>query len=110
MLDAEAWDNFVEFREEKKSALTERAVTLAFTKLDDLRKDGNDPVKVIEQSILNGWKGLFELTRKTSSADQWWRSNAGIDAKGKEIGLNARGGENYDSYKTRIFEALKEEK
>lgn len=81
---------------------------LAFTKLDDLRKDGYDPVQVIEQSILNGWKGFFPLTiQKTPSSDRWWMSNAGVDAKGRELGIHARGGENYESYKARLFEQLK---
>ena len=50
------------------------------------------------------------MTRKVPSADQWWRSNAGVDSKGRELSLTARGGESYESYKARIFEALKEGK
>lgn len=69
-LDAEGWESFVAFREEKKSPLSDRAVTLAFSKLDDLRKSGNDPVKVIEQSILNGWKGLFQLPVQRLSEEE----------------------------------------
>ena len=46
-------------------------------------------------------------TRKIPSDGQWWTSNAGVDAKGEELGITARGGESYESYKTRIFEGLK---
>ena len=107
-LDAEVWDSFVKFRKEIKSPLSVHAAELALRKLDRLRKEGQDPTQVIEQSILSGWKGLFSSDdRRAPSVEQWWRSNAGIDAKGREIGLNARGGENYENYKTRIFEELK---
>lgn len=110
-LDSEVWENFVAFRKEKKSALSDHAKKLAFTKLAELREAGHDPVAVIEQSILNGWKGLFEVAeRKTQGNGQWWASDAGVDAKGRELGLKARGGENYSSYKARIFEKIKEEK
>lgn len=32
----------------------------------------------------------------------WWSSNAGIEAKGKELGMTARGGESWVDYKARI--------
>ena len=107
-LDAEVWDSFVKFRKEIKAPLSVHAAELALRKLERLRKEGHDPTQVIEQSILSGWKGLFSADdRRALNVEQWWRSNAGIDAKGREIGLNARGGENYENYKTRIFEELK---
>ncbi len=110
-LSAELWESFVVFRKEKKAPLSDHACELAFSKLDELRKAGHDPAQVIEESILNGWKGLFApTTRKSNGEGQWWASNAGIDAKGREIGLTARGGENYESYKARIFEEMKAQK
>ena len=60
-LDAEAWDNFVEFRKGKKAALSDLAITLMFKNLDKLRKGGHDPVEVIEQSIMNNWTGVFPI-------------------------------------------------
>ena len=45
--------------------------------------------------------------RKIPSDGQWWTSNAGVDAMGAKLGITARGGESYESFKTRIFEALK---
>lgn len=46
-------------------------------------------------------------SRKTPGEGLWWMSNAGVDAKGRELGLNARGGESYESFKARIFDGLK---
>ena len=40
---------------------TEKAIDLLIAKLDQLRGQGNDPNKVIEQSIENNYKGLFPL-------------------------------------------------
>jgi hypothetical protein len=39
--------------------LTPLAEKKALGELERLRSSGNDPVRVISQSIVNGWKGLF---------------------------------------------------
>ena len=39
--------------------------------------------------------------------DAWWTSNAGIDRKGKELGLFPRGTETYNDFKERIFEEIR---
>lgn len=59
-LDPQAWAQFVEFRK-RKAPLTTRAAELAIAELACLRDQGHDPVAVINQSILNGWRGLFAL-------------------------------------------------
>lgn len=63
-LDVELWTEFVKFRKKVKSPLTEHAAKLAIKKLADFRGDGYDPSDIIEQSIVNGWKGLFPLKDK----------------------------------------------
>ncbi|MCY1197233.1 hypothetical protein D9M72_85950 [compost metagenome] len=40
--------------------------------------------------------------------DRWWMSDGGIDRKGRELGMFARGGESYPAFKDRIFEALRQ--
>lgn len=37
----------------------------------------------------------------------WWKTNEGIDAKGRELSMRAQGSESYESYKTRIFAQLR---
>ena len=51
-------------RKKIKAPLTERALDLALKKLEELAP-GDTPTKVeiINQSIMNGWKGLFELKK-----------------------------------------------
>ncbi len=41
------------------STPTERAVQLLVKDLEKYKIDGDDPNEIINQSIKNGWKGLF---------------------------------------------------
>ena len=66
-LDPQAWQQFVEFRK-RKAPLTARAAELAIAELGKLRDQGHDPVAVINQSILNGWRGLFALKENNHAA------------------------------------------
>lgn len=59
-LDLEAWQKFIEYRK-RKAPLTAHAAELAIAELAKLHDQGHDPVAVINQSILNGWRGLFAL-------------------------------------------------
>src|SRR6185369_13613772 len=59
-LSREAWGDFVTFRRSQKG-WTVKAEGLLLRELDKLRLQGNDPIRVIEQSIANGWKGLFPI-------------------------------------------------
>ncbi|BBL73185.1 hypothetical protein [Methylomagnum ishizawai] len=60
-----AWAEFRQHRKEIRSPLTPLAESKAIQKLDELRRQGHDPVKVIDQSIGNGWTGLFPLKSET---------------------------------------------
>lgn len=56
----EVWENWVSFRR-TKGGMTEHAKILCISNLEKLRKQGHDPVAVINQSIMQGWAGLFPL-------------------------------------------------
>ncbi|WP_448213522.1 replication protein [Colwellia sp. MEBiC06753] len=56
------WQQFVEHRKQMKSPLTEHAQQLAINKLIALHQQGQSIEAVINQSILNGYKGLFEVS------------------------------------------------
>lgn len=43
---------------------------------------------------------------KPQPTPDWWRSNEGIEAKGKELGIAARNGEEWPDYKARLFEVI----
>ena len=48
------------------------------------------------------------LSVKVDAGDMaWWKTNEGIDAKGRELTMRAQGSESYESYKARIFTELR---
>ena len=61
--------DFMEMRKKIKKSMTDRAVTIAVNKLNNL--SGGNPQKavaILEQSILNNWQSLYEL-KETSKSD-----------------------------------------
>jgi hypothetical protein len=52
---------FEEYRKKIRKPLTEHAIELTLKELGKLRRQGNDPVEVLEQSIRNGWQGIFPV-------------------------------------------------
>lgn len=58
----ETFTDFIKMRKTIKAPLTEKALDLAIKKAFKLGKGDPEKIKaVVEQSILNSWKGLFEL-------------------------------------------------
>lgn len=53
------WLSFVEMRKKKRQPLTEHAGELIRRKLEELKEQGHDPIKVLEQSIMHCWAGVF---------------------------------------------------
>ena len=61
-LSEKIWNDFVQHRRQQKKSLTVRAMELTIEKLAELRQQGNDPESVLQQSIMNGWTGVFPLS------------------------------------------------
>jgi hypothetical protein len=53
--------DFMEYRKGIKAPMSEKAVRLLLKKLFALSDQAEDQKKILEQSILNNWKGIFEL-------------------------------------------------
>lgn len=53
--------SFVAFREKIKKPMTEHAVGLLVTKLNKMTPDVQKQIEIINQSIINGWQGVFPL-------------------------------------------------
>ena len=57
-----AFSDYVAMRSKIKKPMTDRAVELAMKNLDKLSDGDNEvAVKILEQSVMNSWQGLFEL-------------------------------------------------
>lgn len=58
---ADAWRDFKAHRIKIKAPMSKRAEELMLAKLERLWMAGHNPVKVMERSILKGWRDVFEL-------------------------------------------------
>jgi hypothetical protein len=92
-LDPSDWSRWVKDRKDRKKPLTEEAAKLSIAMLDKHRADGFTPQQVIDNAIAAGWQGLYPpIGNKRSSTPavdmaHWWRTDAGVDAKGAELGI-----------------------
>lgn len=68
-----AFSDYVAMRKQIKKPMSDKAVELAIKKLNELSGGDNDmAVKIIEQSIMNSWQGLFPLKDvKNSRVIDW---------------------------------------
>jgi hypothetical protein len=60
-LSSEVWDSFKQHRGKK---FTELAQKLMLKKLQELKEQGHDPNKAIENSIANGWSSVYPEKQK----------------------------------------------
>lgn len=56
--------DFIEFRKGIKKPMTERAIELLMKNLNGLTESLDEQVEIINQSIVNGWQGVFPLKRE----------------------------------------------
>ena len=70
------------------------------------RASSSTPINVgFVLAILKGMRRKIQAN--DPGEDIWWKSNEGIDVKGRELGMRAQGSESYDAFKTRIFAELR---
>lgn len=53
--------NFIKMRKTIRAALTDNALKLTLSKLDKMANDDTGKIAILEQSIMNSWKGIFDL-------------------------------------------------
>lgn len=64
---AQAVEDFREYRRKMKKPMTDRAVELLYQKLDELAGNNEkDKIAILQQSIVNGWQGVFPLKDQRS--------------------------------------------
>ena len=66
-LNQEAWSEWVQFRKEIKKKLVQTTIN---RQLKFLEKHKADHVLILEQSIMNGWTGLFEIKQQKNNQQQ----------------------------------------
>ena len=60
----ESLEGFVEMRKRIKAPLTEHALSLLLKKLDGLGRSDAEKVEIVNQSVMNNWKGFFALKQE----------------------------------------------
>lgn len=70
-----ALEDFIKHRKDIKRPLTQKALELNIKKLDRLATDNDEKIDIINQSIENGWVGLFPLKKdKKEQIDDRYKS------------------------------------
>lgn len=71
-IDPELWEAFCEMRHEmgKRAPFTEAAKRLTIKKLLQFEAEGYDANSALEQSIMRGWRGVFQAELKTVTRKQ----------------------------------------
>ena len=88
--------------------VTEADVAEAIATAKETRMKASNPTPINAGYVLAILKGARKkLETAKASDDAWWKTNQGIDTKGRELGMRAQGAENYDTFKTRIFAELR---
>ena len=62
---------FVQFRKDIKKPMTDRAIDLLIGKLKRMSSDIGVQVEIINQSIINGWQGIFPLKENEAKPQRY---------------------------------------
>lgn len=82
----EALGDYIQMRKAIRKPITNRALELAFKKLDELSSDAFEKVAIVNQSVMNSWQGLFPLKDNGKQAvKQNKNSNAWGNLPGMQV-------------------------
>lgn len=62
-LPKQDWQDWLAMRKKIGKSPTDRALKLAIGELLKFKESGHDPGKILQQSIMNNWAGLFEIKK-----------------------------------------------
>ncbi|MEA9602429.1 YdaU family protein [Polynucleobacter sp. MG-28-Ekke-A2] len=88
--------------------ISEKEVADAILQAKDTRRRASSSTPINVGFVMAILKGMRRKSQANSPVeDIWWKTNEGIDAKGRELAMKAQGSESYESFKTRIFTELR---
>ena len=58
---------FIDYRKSIKKPMSDRAITLLLGKLNKMSNSVQEQIEILNQSILNGWQGIFPLKSDSGS-------------------------------------------
>ena len=88
--------------------ISKKEVADAILQAKDTRRRASSSTPINVGFVMAILKGMRRKSQTINPVeDIWWKSNEGIDAKGRELDMRAQGSESYDAFKTRIFVELR---
>lgn len=75
----DAWADWIAYRRKRKLTVTETTMKAQVKKLADFASRGSPPDLVIQQTITNGWQGLFELKGGQTGRKASKMNDIGVD-------------------------------
>lgn len=60
----QAVDDFLEYRKNIRKPMTDKALELMVKKLKEMTGNPEEQIEILNQSIMNGWQGIFPLSEK----------------------------------------------
>jgi len=69
-IDKDTWEAFLEMRKKKRAVPTELAKELIIKELEKLKREGNDPNEVLNQSIMRNYTGVFPVKGDASGTSK----------------------------------------
>jgi len=88
--------------------ISEKEMADAILQAKETRRRASSSTPINVGFVLAILKGMRRKSQANDlGEDIWWKSNEGIDVKGRELGMRAQGSESYDAFKTRIFAELR---
>jgi hypothetical protein len=73
----ETWAAFMDVRKKLKAPQTDHALSLIISKLNKLRISGQTTEEILNESITNGWKGVFPLKGGDNGKDTYANQGTG---------------------------------
>ena len=71
-----ALTDFIAMRKNIKAPMTSRALELSINKLRKMSNSESTQIEIVNQSIMNSWKGIFELKSNQSNKGNFYRADA----------------------------------
>lgn len=69
-INPKTWKDFLDMRKEIKKPATQKAQELLVKELTKFHEQGQDPNAILEESIINSWRGVFPLKTQESQQAQ----------------------------------------
>lgn len=113
---------FIDYRKKIKKPMTERAIELLISELNKLSFDIITQIEILNQSILNGWQGVFPLKQQNNQGRKeavppWMNKNKfnnftqndyDFEALEKSLTENAASNPDFEEMKQAAAERIKE--